>query len=130
MWFTLVWGYAHQLLRLLYYSSIPYIQLLMCTNLQSQDLNQTRDLCTEHHILLPNLGQMHIAKTLYHSTCTLYRIITTYIRSFAQRNSVHIELDSLFFLAGYFYNTVFFIYILQTLTIGPKHGKIPWAGIP
>ena len=53
MWFTPVWGYVHQLFRLLYYSSISYIHLLLCTKPQSQASHQTRDLRTEHQILLP-----------------------------------------------------------------------------
>jgi hypothetical protein len=116
----------------LYYSPKSYIHSLLCTNPQSQAPNQTRYLCTKQQILLPKLGQMHIAKTLYHSTCTFYKIIvghkaSSHIHLFSQSNYVHI--DYIHF-ASYFYNTFFFIYILQPLTIRPNHGKTPWDDIP
>jgi hypothetical protein len=57
MWFTPVWGYVHQPLRLLYYVLESYIHSLMCTKPQSQASHRTGDLRTEHQILLPKLGQ-------------------------------------------------------------------------
>jgi hypothetical protein len=98
----------------LYYSSISYIQLLLCTKPQSRASHQTGDLCTEHQILLPKLGQG--------TEPTLYQAQSLNTHTFPCTKPFELLALSSKRLLLLPYILLLFI-LLQTLTIGPNMGK-------
>jgi hypothetical protein len=117
MWFTLVWGYVHQLLRLIYYSSISYIPSLLCTKPQCRALHWTGDLYTEHQILLPKTKSRHKDNFFIEHRA----LHTHYV---AQSNSELLSLSYFTLTSLVFYNTFLHLFILlQFLTKRPKHGR-------
>jgi hypothetical protein len=117
MWFTPVWGYVHQLLHLLYYSSISYIPSLMCTKPQSRASHQTGYLCTKHKILLPKTRSRHKSNFFIE-----HKALHTHF--VAQSNSKLVALSYFALTSLVFYNTFLHLFIrLQFLTKRPKHGR-------
>jgi hypothetical protein len=116
-WFTPVWGYIHQPLRLLYYSSTSYIQLLLFTKPQSQASHRIGNLCTEHQILLPKL----CLSTELTSLLSIDPYIHILLHKETQ-NYLHLDTITIHYLATSTIHSYLFT-LLQSLTIRHKHGR-------